>query len=296
MNRYRLTTLLLLALAGVAAARPLPLWQVDGLRNTVFLLGSVHVLREQDHPLPSRIVEAYAGSDVVYMEIDMDDVDPIGTQALINDLGVLKGETTLSDLLGPDAAARAVEDAVELGIPFDLLQKSEPWLAAMTVEQLLLLRQGFKAEFGVEMTVAALASRDAKPVEGFETIEQQIGFLDGLSLSSQRDMLLQVLATNIEDRSLIDRMIDAWRDGDTAFFETLLDSEKEAAPELYAIVVADRNARWAEAIGDMLDDERNYLVVVGAMHMIGRDGVPALLRDRGFPVNQLQQPEFEETP
>jgi len=290
------TWMVLLAVAGSAAADPLPLWQVDGVRNSVFLLGSIHVLRDEDHPLPARMLEAYNEAEIVYMEIDMDDIDPVATLTLTKQLGVLEDGVSLSDLLGPEATAVATRDAGALNIPLDLLQRSEPWLAAMTVEQMLLMRQGFSAQMGVEMSVAALAQRDAKPVEGFETLEQQIGFLDGLSLDAQRNMLLQVLATNVDDTQLIDSMVNAWRHGDLDYFEAMLDEEREASPEIYEKIVVERNSRWVDAIDDMLYDDVDYLVVVGALHMIGEDGVPTQLRERGFPVNQIHDSTFEEKP
>ena len=128
----------------------LPLWQVDGEQNRVYLLGSIHLLREQDHPIPDAIFEAYEEAELLYMELDMDDMDPFEGQALTNELGLIKDGRTLRDLMGPDLFAQAATLAEAAQIPLGLLEKSEPWFAAMNVEIMLLMRIGFNPLFGID--------------------------------------------------------------------------------------------------------------------------------------------------
>lgn len=293
MNKLFICALLALlsvtALAG-DERHPVTLWRVAGETNSVYLLGSIHLLREEDHPLPSVIDEAYDEADIVIMELDMDDMDPVYAQAAFNRAGVRSDGTTLQDLMG-DAAYREAEDIAErLEIPLDMLAQSEPWLAALTVELMLLYRIGFDPTLGVEMTVTQRATRDGKPIEGLETIDEQLAFLDGLPLEAQREMLLQTLAEGESLSETIDGLIHAWHHGDTEAMEKgLLESvgEQDAFTEA---LISDRNRRWAQAITDWLDDDRDYLVVVGALHLVGEEGVPALLSDRGFGIHQLSEP------
>ncbi len=289
-----LCALVLYALAGTATAgnegHPVTLWRIAGETNSVYLLGSIHLLREQDHPLPGVIDEAYDDADVIVMEIDMDDMDPVYTQAAFNRAGVLQDGTTLRDLMGEEAFAAASEAAAAIDIPLDMLAKSEPWLAAITVELMLLYRIGFNPALGVEMTMTQRAAADGKPIEGLETIDEQLAFLDGLPIDAQREMLLQVLSEGAAMSESIGELIEAWHHGDTATLEDALLSSAVGLDELNEVLINSRNRRWAETISTWLDDEQDYLIVVGALHLVGEQGVPALLEKRGFGIHQLSEP------
>ena len=208
----------------------------------------------------------------------------------MNRLGLLSDDESLRDLMGEDLYTRALVAAEAMDIPLDMLERAEPWFAAMTVEQLALSRIGFNPAHGIEMHMLQRAGRDGKPVRGFETIEQQLGLLDGLSLDAQRDLLMQTLDEGANIREIMDQLIEAWRTGDTAFLEEQLLAEIVKYPELYKTIVADRNRNWTNTIDNLLGDDQDYLVVVGALHLVGKDGVPALLAARGFGVSQMHEP------
>ena len=285
------SVLLLVALvaAGDESAHPVSMWLVEGDDNRVYLLGSVHLLRREDHPLPGVIGTVYADADALYMEIDMDDIDPVATQSAINRLGMLDGDQTLGDLLGDDAYAEALLAAAAIDIPLAMLENTEPWFAALTVEQLALTRIGFNPVYGIEMHLLSKAGEDGKPVYGFETIEEQLELLDGLSLDAQRDLLMQTLRESSNISTVMDQLIEAWRTGDVRYLEEQLLAEIAKYPELYETIVADRNRDWVNTIDKLLDDDQDYLVIVGALHLIGDDGVPALLEQRGFAVSQMHE-------
>lgn len=271
-------------------SHPVTLWHAQGVSNSVYLLGSIHLLRAEDHPLPSIIDAVYEDAEILVMELDMDDLDGAATQRLFNENGVLRDGTTLRDLMGEELYRRAAIAAEASDIPIDLLAKSEPWLAAITVEMMALYRIGFDPKMGVELHMTSLAIQDGKPIEGLEAIEEQLAFLDGLSLQAQRDMLLQTLEDSADMAESIDDMIRAWRHGDIEFLETqLLDSLAEHE-ELNDALVTNRNLRWASQIDELLDDRDDYLIIVGALHLVGEDGVPNLLAQRGVKIRQLSEP------
>jgi uncharacterized protein YbaP (TraB family) len=284
--------LLLLSLAAVAgdAGHPVSMWLVQGDSNRLYLLGSVHLLRREDHPLPRVIGAAYDDADELYMEIDMDDVDPLAMQATINRLGLLDGNESLRDVMGEELYAEALIAARAVDIPLEMLEKAEPWFAALTVEQLALTRIGFNPAHGIEMYMLSRAGSDGKPVHGFETIEQQLGLLDGLSLDAQRNLLMQTLEESANISEVMDQLIEAWRTGNSKFLEDQLLAEIVRYPELYETIVADRNRDWVNTIDILLGDDQDYLVIVGALHLVGEDGVPALLEQRGFSVSQMHEP------
>ena len=138
----RVLSVLLLCLLSVAAIaseqnHPVTMWRVAGEANFVYLLGSIHLLREEDHPLPGIIGTAYDDAEVVVMELDMDDLDPLYAQSAFNEAGVMTDGQTLRDLMGEDLYAQAEAAAEVIDIPLDMLARSEPWLAAMTAELMM---------------------------------------------------------------------------------------------------------------------------------------------------------------
>ncbi|MGI9236069.1 MAG: TraB/GumN family protein [Woeseiaceae bacterium] len=291
----RLSGLILLLMIGWPAAadtetHPVTLWRAQGVKNTVYLLGSIHLLREQDHPLPTAIDRAYEDADVLIMELDMDDLDSMATQQLFNQSGVLRDGRTLRDLMGEELYRRAEVAAEASNIPIDMLATSEPWLAAITVEMMSLYRIGFNPMLGVEMTMLARAVQDGKRIDGLEAIEEQLAFLDGLSLEAQRDMLIQTLEESAQMRETIDEMIHAWRYGDIAVLESGLLDSFEGHDELGETLVNQRNRRWVVQIGELLDDRDDYLIIVGALHLVGEAGVPRLLEKNGVRIQQLSEP------
>ena len=292
MTRFFCSLLILTCSAAWAdtANHPVTLWRAEGTTNAVYLLGSIHLLRAEDHPLPAVIDAAYEDADVLVMELDMDDLDPMAMQQLFNENGVLRDGTTLEDLMGEQLYAQAKDAADAIDIPIELLSQSEPWLAAITVEMMALYRMGFNPMLGIELHMTSKAVEDGKPIEGLEMAEEQLQFLDGLSLQAQRDMLLQTLEEGANMNKIIDEMIRAWRYGDIDTLESaLLDSIGEHR-ELHDVLVTQRNIRWVQQIDALLDDKDDYLVIVGAMHLVGAEGVPNLLAEKGVQIRQLSEP------
>ncbi|MCH9695015.1 MAG: TraB/GumN family protein [Gammaproteobacteria bacterium] len=287
--------LLLLFLAGPTFAdddegHPVTLCEITGDQNSIFLLGSVHLLRSIDYPLPSAFNAVYDQADVLIMEVDMDDIDPFAAQAAFVSYGVLQDDRTLADLMGEEHYSRAEKAAAAIDIPLDMLGKTEPWYAAMTAEMMVLNRIGFDPTLGIEMHMTSKATRDGKPIEGFETIEEQIQFLDGMSMQAQRDMLLSTLEQGAEISEIMDELIVAWRRGDIEYLEDAMLDELAEHQELNKAIVTDRNNRWVEQIDALLDDNENYLIIVGALHLVGENGVPKQLERRGTAIRQLSEP------
>jgi len=285
-------TLLLAGCPALAAenGHPVSMWQIEGASNRIYLLGSIHMLREQDHPIPSVIYAAYREAEALIMELDMDDIDPVAEQALATELGLIQDGRALRDLMGPELYTEAESLAAELQIPLRLLEQAEPWYAAVNVEIMMLMRIGFNPMHGIEFHLSELARRDHKEIFGLETTRQQLEFLDNLSLDSQRDMLIQTLSDSKGLAALMDEMIDAWRYGDIDFLEKHLLAEMQQFAELHEAIVVNRNRNWAERIQELLDEEDDYLIVVGALHLVGEEGLPNLLSQRGINVVQLHQP------
>ena len=273
-----------------SAGHPISMWQINGASNRIYLLGSVHVLRQQDHPIPTAIEKAYQDAEILIMEIDVDDLDPIEMAGMVNELGVIKDGSTLQEIMGPSLYEEAADYASQLDIPFLMLAQTEPWLAAITIEQMMLLRIGFNPEYGIEFHLSAKAGEDSKEILGLESVREQLEFLDKLSLSAQRSLLIQTLRESLNIEENLDLLIDAWRHGDIDFLEENLLAEMQRYPELYRTLVVDRNEAWVEQIRNLIGEQDDYLIVVGTLHLVGDDGLPALLSEIGITTDQLREP------
>jgi len=271
------------------SGHPVTLWLAQGVSNRVYLLGSVHLLRQQDHPLPAIIDSAYDDAEALIMELDMDDLDAAEMQRLITELGVMQDDSTLHDLMGDALYAKAAAKAAAIDIPFALYAKSKPWLAAISIEQLMLARLGFDPAYGIEMYLSTMAVMDGKEIRGLESVAEQIGFLDDLSLRAQRLLLMQALDETADIEQVMDDLIHAWRFGDLGFLEDFLLQGMAEDREIYDTLLVDRNRRWVEDINALLVENDDYLVIVGAAHLLGDDGVPNLLSRRGVNITQLHE-------
>ncbi len=267
------------------------MWQIDGAGNRIWLLGSVHMLRDSDHPLPAAFYDAYENADALIMELDVTTVDPVATQAMVNELGMIRDGRRLGDLLGESDYSEALSLAEKANIPLAMLVGAEPWLAAVTIDVLMLTRLGFTPANGVEMHFAELAENDGKAIAGLETERQQLEMLDGLSAAAQRDLLLQTLAEGEDVESAMNELVDSWRRGDGAQLESGLLQDIRKYPEIYQAILVRRNENWTGQITALLDDQQDYLIIVGAMHLVGDDGLPSLLQKKGIAIRQLRQSE-----
>jgi uncharacterized protein YbaP (TraB family) len=258
-----------------------PLWQLKGRNNSVYLLGSVHVLRDDTQPLASSITRAYQDADIVYMEVDLDDLDPMEVQQFTLSNGVLPPDQSLASLLGEARYSKAKSEAEKLGLDLDLLAQLEPWVVALSAIQAQVLRLGLDPDSGIERRLARDAARDQKEIRGLETVGDQLGIFDRLPLDRQQDFLLMSLEEAIELPTTIDDMIGAWSQGDVERLAAMMSEEFKDFPELYQPLVVDRNRNWTRQIIELLDDDADYLVVVGALHLAGADSVIEMLRGQG---------------
>jgi uncharacterized protein YbaP (TraB family) len=272
--------------SGTIAA--LPLWELTGTSNRVRLLGSIHFLRESDYPLDPAITTAFDDADVVLMEIDMDDLDPEASKRTIAALAVDGSGRKLPDLMGPDGWRAATSEARELGIDLTSLAPFEPWYAAIVVTQLRLAQLGFDPSFGVETKIATDAGKRGKEIRGLETLEDQLGALDRLSPQAQRVFLQSTLEEAGEAGEIADSMITAWKAGDVKVLDAELLDSVRAQPEVYRALIIRRNEKFASAIGGLVNDRKNFLIVIGALHLVGPDSVLHILDREGIHSRQVE--------
>ena len=278
----------LLALAPAYADTPHhTLWAVKSAHNTVYLMGSVHVLKPSDNELPAEALDAYRHAGALVMEVDLSrqDTAALGEETLRQ--GTLPEGQTLPGVLGPDAYAKFAEHAQSVGLDPQQLGRFQPWLAAMTLMRLEYVHLGYEFESGVESQLVRQAGADHKPIIGLETMDEQLGMFSHLSLAQQRRLLLYTIDDVDDTPQMFDDIVSAWRRGDAVALNALLAKGFEEFPELYGPLTSDRNHRWMKVLTGLIGEQQDYLVVVGALHLVGKDGIIELLRRRGYRVEQL---------
>lgn len=287
-----LLALVALTSAMLAQAGPLPLWELEGTKNRVMLMGSVHFLRPSDYPLREGLRAAYETADTLIMEIDMSTLDQMAAQQVVAELGIDPDGRGLKELLGAHSYKQADAKAADLGIPLAMLERFEPWFAALSITQLRVAQLGFDPAWGIEAMLTRRALQENKPIEGLETIEQQLGFMDRLDAHTQEKFLLQSLDDAAKVQDEIEAMVDAWSTGDVHALEESLLQGLQDAPALYDAILVQRNRNWVASIQRLMNESPNYLVIVGAMHLVGDDSVLAMLADEGVSSRQLSDDNF----
>jgi uncharacterized protein YbaP (TraB family) len=286
MNARALLVALAIAVPAVAAADPAA-WRMTGANGEVTLLGSMHVLRPTDYPLPAAVDGLIERAELIVMEIDLDDVDAAAQQRVILETAMLPQGTVIADVVDERVYRLLEQNAAELGIELRLLERFEPWFLAVTLLDQGLRQWGFQAERGVEQYVVGRAKSAGKEIVGLETLEFQIGIFDSLSPQSQQAMLEQTLAEIDEAETALRELVAAWRDGELESLSAELLDDFAEFPGLHEALVAKRNRSWVPPLERMLADGRRHLVVVGALHLVGPDSVIELLRARGHDVERL---------
>ncbi|MET3780170.1 uncharacterized protein YbaP (TraB family) [Brevundimonas sp. 1080] len=283
------------ALAQTAApAAPAPiqgegpaLWVVKDADSTLYLFGSVHVLRPATGWSSPRVEAAFDSASDIWFEISNPD-DQAAIMPLIQQHG-LSPETPLSSRLTPQESAELDAAAQAMGASAAQLQPMKPWLAALSLSVAPLIKAGYDPKSGVELVLKARAEAAGKPIHGFETIDKQIGILAGLPDDVQLVFLRETLKDYENAATKLDEMVEAWARGDVATLDRVTIKEmKEASPALYQAVLVDRNTDWANQIQTLLEGSGTAFIAVGAAHLTGDDSVQAILQKRGMTVEAAQ--------
>ena len=280
--------LLFVFAAGTAQADGASVWSVKGKRNTVYLAGSVHALPESHAQLSPQLELAYKASDAILMEVDLDDLNPLEAVQFVAEKGTLPPEQSLEDVVGAARYSKIVSRADSINVPELAISQLEPWAAAMVLTQFALMKSGFDPELGIDMQVTARAREDGKPIDGLETVDDQLSIFDSRSLSEQTKFLVDAADDVPQMHDDLARLISAWRAGDLAALEREFNKERAQAPALYDQLLGQRNRKWLPRIEALLDSDQDYLVLVGALHYVGRDGLLELLARDGHKAEVLR--------
>jgi uncharacterized protein YbaP (TraB family) len=275
------------------------LWTVHGPKGTAYLFGSVHVLPANINWKSRELLDAMKRSDTFVFEIpldhqDRDRVEALRIQKEIMDVhGMLPPGESLRHNLPANMVPKYDSVIANLNISPGYLDRLQPWLASMVLETAQFFRADASAMNGVDVQVYAIASNMHKDTRGFETLEQQLAIIGP---EEQRVGIAELghtidQATTDSVNRTYDALLTAWEHADVAAIAKESDTEFAKDPQLRKTLLDDRTARWAQELQPMLNEEHNYFVTVGAAHLSGPNGLPALMRKAGYKVDGPAEPQ-----
>ncbi len=263
------------------------LWEVPGERNTVYLLGSIHMMRAEDYPLDQCVERAYQKTDQLVVELNILAIDPLVMFQKIQQLGLLSEGAVLDDQLSRETARQLSQFK---GLPAGY-QRMRPWYLALTLVMQKLATLGYRADLGVDNHLINKA-QGIKPIISLESLGQQLAVLAGDSAEEQDLSLRLTLEQLPQIADDINEMSLAWHQGDAEAIYRLMEYPKQQYPALVAPFerqVIERNYGMADKIITMLKGREDYLVVIGGGHLGGEQGVISLLEKQGFKLTQQPQ-------
>jgi uncharacterized protein len=272
-------------------ARP-TLWRASqASRGDLVLLGSVHVGSERMRSLGPQVDAAFEGAAELVLEADLRSLGADEMAALAERYGRVAPPETLGDRLSEKTLRLFERHLQARGWSPAVFREQQPWLVSTTLMVLEFQRLGYDPALGVDRLLAERAVAEGKPIGAIESIEFQFATLAGLPLALQDRLLRGQLERADEIERDAVRMINAWGRGDDAVLAEIVfrQIEEDAATlPYYERVLFDRNRHMAERLDTLAEDGRPRLVVVGAAHLLGDRGIPALLRARGYRLDRLQ--------
>ena len=281
-----------------ATGAPVPLlWKVSDKDNAVYLLGSFHLLRPGDYPLSSDADAAFADAERVLFELSPEEMRSPALPQLMAQAAIRTDGKTLQQDLDAETWARfeawgRTNQATlqQMGLSPQMLTVFEPWFIAVTISIVEMTKQGLDPKLGLDNHFMDQALAAGKPTGGLERAQEQIAVLDGMDATEQRQFLAESLQEAEKGAAETQRLHAAWRRGDAEeLWNGMVADMRTQYPRLYQRINVDRNDAWVPKIRRILDQpgDDDALVVVGALHLLGDDGVVEKLRARGYQVERV---------
>jgi uncharacterized protein YbaP (TraB family) len=288
MNKSLRSAAIAIALfvVGTAAEAKTFAWKATGKGGVVYLVGSVHLLSKDFYPLDPAIEAAYKDADLVIEEVDMAEMlDPAAQMGFLT-RGMLPSATPLDKVISASNYALVTKRANDLGLPVEPFKLLKPWMVALMLVQAEWQKAGFDPELGLDKHFYDQAKAEGKTTQGLETAAYQISRLDDMTMEQQEHLLSESLKDLDAEKANMARLVESWRAGDAPGVERIVLSELKQEPLLYQRLLVERNRNWMPKIEALFARPRHALVVVGAAHLVGTDGLVAMLRAKGYTVEQ----------
>jgi uncharacterized protein len=263
------------------------IWKASRGQSVVYLVGSVHLLSKDYYPLSPALDKAFRECDLLVEELHLGQMAQVESQMTILKRGMLPSGQTLDKVVSPATFKLVSERVKSLGLPVEPLTRFKPWALALTLLGLEWQAAGFDADLGLDKHFYDEAVAAGKEVQGLETIEFQISRFDDLSMEDQDRMLASTLAELETEKASVATLANAWKAGDAATVEKIVLQELRKEPAMYQRLLVDRNRDWLPKIEALFARKGRTFVVVGAAHLVGSDGLLAMLKGKGYSIEQL---------
>ncbi len=262
------------------------LWKVKSGKATVYMLGSIHLMKENIYPLDDAIENAYKSSDNLVVEVNMENINPFSMlkKAMYQD------SNTLEMNVSKEVFARISASFDKNKVKKELYNKYRPWFAVINLLGLELMGNGYSAEFGIDKYFMDNAKKEKKNILELESFDQQIDMLENGVQKYEKSFIDFSMMDYEQSSEQVDKMVELWKKGDGPGFEKVAFEEAESKPEfdgIMKIMIDNRNFKMADKIKEYLKTDQTYFVVVGSGHIIGKNGLIKLLEKENFTVEQM---------
>jgi len=264
------------------------IWKIQSKTSTVYVLGSLHFAKKEMYPLSQKIEKAFAQSDDLVVEANVNDIKKIDIQKM-TESAFYPADDALEKHISPETFEWVKKETDGLGIPLELLNRQKPWFLAMSLVALESMKLGLDPNLGIDKYFLSKAEGKKKIME-LESLDYQISLLSGFSDKDQELFLIYTLKDLGIMEQEVSQLIQAWTSGDTQAMESILTrsvSEDKRLSSIFEKLIFERNRRMASRIEDFLQTKGTYFVIVGAGHLVGSRGVIGLLGGKGYLVEQL---------
>jgi uncharacterized protein YbaP (TraB family) len=264
------------------------LWKVQSRNATVYLLGSIHFLREDVYPLHKTIESAYESSNNLVVEANINELGKLDLK-MLTERAFYKGDDYLEKHVSRETYRLVKKETETLGIPVELIRMQKPWFLALSLQATELMRLGYDPQHGVDSYFLSKAQGKKRILE-LESLDEQLSLLSGFSDNEQEQFLLYTLKTLNSMGGQVDALVRAWISGDAQGMESILADavmrDASIAP-VFGKLFEERNLRMASRIDGYLNSSESYFIIVGAGHLVGKRGIIELIKSKGYVVDQL---------
>jgi hypothetical protein len=262
------------------------LWKVQSGENLLYLAGSIHALDQSAYPLAAAFESAFEASGTLVEEIDLAEAESLAAAPMLLTRGMYLDGRRFDGTVSADTASLVAARVQQAGLPPEMIQRMKPWMVMLTLTALEAQRAGLDPLLGLDKHFFDRAKAAGKSIVGLETAESQIDRLDRMPAALQEQLLRSTLEDLDAQRESFKTLLTAWQRGDAASIEKILFAAFTDYPAAYASLIVERNQNWIPQIEACFARSRPCLVVVGAAHLVGPDGLLALLQARGYAIEQ----------
>jgi len=289
LNLFKVALVLFILFTASGVWAESSVWVVRFSNATVYLAGSFHMLRASDYPLPAEFFRAYNDSRKIIFEVPPGETESPEYMERFLSLAIYNDGTTLKEHITTAAYAKAESFCKERNYPLEQYQFFKPTFLVMTLTVSEMNKIGADPQKGIDNFFKDKAVQDGKATGSLETVDQQISLLTSMDEGLGSDQILESIEELKQIEVMLGELLAVWRKGDEAKMEELYIKDLKLYPKLYQTLIVDRNNKWVRNIEVYLNGSGNTMVVVGAAHLVGADGLVNLLRKRGYKVIKLQK-------